>query len=206
MTRDDAAQRLSELRELIHHHDYRYYVEAQPEITDDAYDRLMRELTQLETRFPELVTPDSPTQRVAGTPTDVFKPVEHRVAMLSLDNTTTPDQLREFEARLKRALPGATFSYVCEPKIDGLGVALVYQRGRLLRGATRGDGRMGGGISPKRTTSRSAARSSCRAATSTRSTARSRRRARPPSRIRATPPRAPCARRIPRSRRAGRSM
>src|ERR1051325_4857604 len=117
MTRDDAAQRLSELREQIHHHDYLYYVEACPEITDDAYDRLMRELVELETRFPELVTPDSPTQRVAGTPTDVFKPVEHRVAMLSLDNTTTPDQLREFEARIKRALPGAAFTYVCEPKI-----------------------------------------------------------------------------------------
>ena len=148
MERDAAAQRLSELREQIHHHDYLYYVEARPEITDDAYDRLMGELTALETEFPELVTPDSPTQRVAGTPTDVFKPVEHRVAMLSLDNTTTPDQLREFEARLKRALPAATFSYVCEPKIDGLGVALVYERGRLVRGATRGDGRVGEEITP----------------------------------------------------------
>ena len=148
MERDAAAQRLTELREQIHHHDYLYYAEARPEITDDAYDRLMRELTALETEFPELVTPDSPTQRVAGTPTDVFKPVEHRVAMLSLDNTTTPDQLREFEARLKRALPAATFSYVCEPKIDGLGVALVYERGRLVRGATRGDGRVGEEITP----------------------------------------------------------
>jgi DNA ligase (NAD+) len=148
MERDEAAQRLSELREQIHHHDYLYYVEARPEITDDAYDRLMRELVELETRFPELVTPDSPTQRVAGTPTDVFRPVEHRVAMLSLDNTTTPDQLREFEARLKRALPGATFTYVCEPKIDGLGVALVYEGGRLVRGATRGDGRVGEDITP----------------------------------------------------------
>ena len=148
MERDAAAQRLTELREQIHHHDYLYYVEARPEVTDDAYDRLMRELTALETEFPELVTPDSPTQRVAGTPTDVFKPVEHRVAMLSLDNTTTPDQLREFEARLKRALPAATFSYVCEPKIDGLGVALVYERGRLVRGATRGDGRVGEEITP----------------------------------------------------------
>jgi DNA ligase (NAD+) len=143
MERDEAARRLLELREQIHHHDYLYYVEARPEITDDAYDRLLRELVELETRFPELVTPDSPTQRVAGTPTDVFKPVEHRVAMLSLDNTTTPDQLREFEARLRRALPGASFAYVCEPKIDGLGVALVYERGRLVRGATRGDGRVG---------------------------------------------------------------
>ena len=143
MERADAAQRLSELREQIHHHDYLYYVEARPEITDDAYDRLMRELQDLETRFPELVTPDSPTQRVAGTPTDLFKPVEHRVAMLSLDNTTTPDQLREFEARLQRAWPGAAFRYVCEPKIDGLGVALLYEQGRLVRGATRGDGRVG---------------------------------------------------------------
>ena len=148
MERDAAAQRLSELREQIHHHDYLYYVESRPEITDDAYDRLMRELTELETQFPELVTPDSPTQRVAGAPTDVFKPVEHRVAMLSLDNTTTPDQLREFEARIKRALPGAPFRYVCEPKIDGLGVALVYERGGLVRGATRGDGRVGEDITP----------------------------------------------------------
>jgi len=148
MERDDAAQRLSELREQIHHHDYLYYIEARPEITDDAYDRLVRELVDLEMRFPELVTPDSPTQRVAGTPTDVFKPVAHRVAMLSLDNTTTAEQLREFEARLKRALPGAALGYVCEPKIDGLGVALVYQRGRLVRGATRGDGRVGEEITP----------------------------------------------------------
>ena len=143
MERAEAQQRLSELREQIHHHDYLYYVEARPEVADDAYDRLMRELVELETRFPELVTPDSPTQRVGGAPTDLFKPVEHRVAMLSLDNTTTPEQLREFEARLTRALPNATVRYVCEPKIDGLGVALVYERGGLLRGATRGDGRVG---------------------------------------------------------------
>jgi DNA ligase (NAD+) len=148
MERADAAQRLSELREQIHHHDYLYYVEARPEITDDAYDRLMRELQDLETQFPELITPDSPTQRVAGTPTDLFKPVEHRVAMLSLDNTTTPDQLRDFEARLQRAWPGAAFRYVCEPKIDGLGVALLYEQGRLVRGATRGDGRVGEEITP----------------------------------------------------------
>jgi DNA ligase (NAD+) len=148
MQRADAAQRLSELREQIHHHDYLYYVESRPEVTDTEYDALMRELVQLETEFPELVTPDSPTQRVAGTPTDLFRPVEHQVAMLSLDNTTTPDQLREFEARLKRALPAATFTYVCEPKIDGLGVALLYERGRFARGATRGDGRVGEEITP----------------------------------------------------------
>jgi len=148
MERAGAAQRLTELREQIHHHDYLYYVEARPEVTDDAYDRLMRELEALEAAFPELVTPDSPTQRVAGTATDLFKPVEHQVAMLSLDNTTTPDQLREFAARLARALPIASVGYVCEPKIDGLGVALLYERGRLVRGATRGDGRVGEEITP----------------------------------------------------------
>ena len=143
MNRADASQRLAELREQIHRHDYLYYVEARPEIADAAYDGLVRELRDLEAQYPELVTPDSPTQRVAGAPTDVFKPVDHLAAMLSLDNATTVDQLREFEARIGRALPGAAFRYVCEPKIDGLGIALVYAHGRLVRGATRGDGRVG---------------------------------------------------------------
>jgi DNA ligase (NAD+) len=143
MDRADAAQRIDELRGQIRHHDYLYYVEARPEVSDVEYDRLLTELRALEAAFPELVTPDSPTQRVGGTPIDAFKPVEHRQAMLSLDNATTPEQLREFEARLRRALPSAEFSYVCEPKIDGLGVALVYERGRFVRGATRGDGRVG---------------------------------------------------------------
>src|SRR3989475_412469 len=135
MTRADALQRLSELREQIRHHDYLYYVEARPEISDAEYDALMRELRELEAQFPELVSPDSPTQRVAGQPVETFRPVEHRVAMLSLDNATTPDQLREFEARIGRALPGARFTYVCEPKIDGLGVALLYEQGRFVRAA-----------------------------------------------------------------------
>src|SRR4030095_5847343 len=148
MRRADAAQRVTELREQIHHHDYLYYAESRPEVSDAEYDALTRELRELEAAFPDLVTEDSPTQRISGTPTDIFKPVEHHAAMLSLDNATTPDDLREFEARLKRALPAATFSYVCEPKIDGLGVALVYERGRLVRGATRGDGRVGEEITP----------------------------------------------------------
>ncbi|HEY7520882.1 MAG TPA: NAD-dependent DNA ligase LigA [Methylomirabilota bacterium] len=155
MTRADALQRLTELREAIHHHDYLYYAEARPQISDAEYDALMRELRELEAAFPDLVTPDSPTQRVAGQPVDAFRPVEHRAAMLSLDNAMTPDDLREFEARLKRALPGAAFRYVCEPKIDGLGVALVYERGRLLRGATRGDGRVGEDITANLRTIRS---------------------------------------------------
>src|SRR5437773_2701683 len=129
MDRADAAGRLAELREAIRHHDYAYYVEARPEVADSEYDALRRELSDLEAAFPELITPDSPTQRVAGQPVDTFRPVEHKVAMLSLDNATTPEDLREFEARLNRALPGTGFRYVCEPKIDGLGVALLYQDG-----------------------------------------------------------------------------
>src|SRR5215813_10297460 len=155
MTRADALQRISELREQIRHHDYLYYAEARPEVSDAEYDALMRELRELEAAFPDLVTPDSPTQRVAGQPVDAFRPVEHRTAMLSLDNATSPDDLREFEARLGRALPGGRFEYVCEPKIDGLGIALLYERGRFVRGATRGDGRMGEDITPNLRTIRS---------------------------------------------------
>src|SRR5881296_4127089 len=155
MTRADALQRISELREQIHHHDYLYYTEARPEISDAEYDALMRELRELEAAFPDLVTPDSPTQRVAGQPVDAFRPVAHRAAMLSLDNATSPDDLREFEARLGRALPGTRLAYVCEPKIDGLGVALLYERGRFVRGATRGDGRTGEDITPNLRTIRS---------------------------------------------------
>jgi DNA ligase (NAD+) len=155
MTRADALQRISELREQIRHHDYLYYAEARPEVSDAEYDALMRELRELEAAFPDLVTPDSPTQRVAGQPVDAFRPVEHRTAMLSLDNATSPDDLREFEARLGRALPGGRFEYVCEPKIDGLGIALLYERGRFVRGATRGDGRVGEDITANLKTIRS---------------------------------------------------
>ena len=155
MDRADAAQRITELREQIHRHDYLYYVEARPEVSDAEYDRLMAELRALETEFPELISPDSPTQRIGGAPVDAFKTVEHRVAMLSLDNATSAEELREFEARMGRALPGARFGYVAEPKIDGLGVALLYERGRLVRGATRGDGRMGEDITQNLRTIRS---------------------------------------------------
>ncbi len=155
MNRADAQQRLTELREQIHRHDYLYYVEARPEITDAEYDALMRELAAREAEFPELVTPDSPSQRVAGAPVDLFRPVEHRVPMRSLDNATTPEQLREFEARLGRLLPGAQCLYVCEPKIDGLSIALLYERGRFVRGATRGDGRVGEDVTANLRTIRS---------------------------------------------------
>ncbi len=151
----DAAQRVTELREQIHRHDHLYYVEARPEVSDAEYDGLMRELKALEAEFPEMVTPESPTQRIGGTPIEAFQSVEHRVAMLSLDNATSPEELREFEARITRALPGQRFTYVCEPKIDGLGVALVYERGRFVRGATRGDGRVGEDITANLRTIRS---------------------------------------------------
>jgi len=103
MNRADALQRITELREEIHRHDYLYYTEARPESSDAEYDAVMRELRGLESEFPDLVAPDSPTQRVAGQPVDAFRPVEHRAAMLSLDNATSPDDLREFAARIGRA-------------------------------------------------------------------------------------------------------
>ena len=139
----DVAQRIETLREALHRHNYLYYVEDRPEISDAEYDRLLRELRALEEAHPELVTPDSPTQAVGGHVAQLFAPVEHKGPMLSLDNALSADDLREFEGRLRRTLPHAEFTYVCEPKIDGLGVALLYTRGRFARGATRGDGRVG---------------------------------------------------------------
>jgi DNA ligase (NAD+) len=142
-TKKRAAARAEELRSLLHHHSYFYYILNRPEISDEEYDRLFNELKELEAAHPELITPDSPTQRVGGAVAEGFASVQHRVPMLSLDNAYTADEIREFEARLQRALPGETFAYVCEPKVDGLGVALLYGKGRLVRGATRGDGRLG---------------------------------------------------------------
>jgi DNA ligase (NAD+) len=139
----DPAERIETLREALHRHNYLYYVENRPEISDAEYDRLLRELRALEEAHPELATPDSPTQAVGGHVAQAFAPVEHKGPMLSLENAVSSDDLREFEARLRRALPTAQFAYVCEPKIDGLGVALLYARGRFARGATRGDGRVG---------------------------------------------------------------
>jgi DNA ligase (NAD+) len=135
--------RVEELRRLIRRHDYLYYVLARPEISDAAYDRMFNELKRLEQQHPELITPDSPTRMVAGEVAEGFAPVEHSSPMLSLDNATSEEDIREFEARMERILPGASFNYVCEPKIDGLGVALVYRKGAFVRGATRGDGRVG---------------------------------------------------------------
>ncbi|MFZ5766597.1 MAG: NAD-dependent DNA ligase LigA [Thermodesulfobacteriota bacterium] len=142
--RAEARQRLAELRETIACHDHRYYVLDDPLISDAAYDQLFRELLELERRFPELITPDSPSQRVGGAPLATFAPRVHRVAMLSLDNAFSEAELREFEVRLQRFLKdGAELTYVAEPKLDGLAVELVYEAGLLVHGSTRGDGRTG---------------------------------------------------------------
>ena len=146
LPRADAARRVRRLRRDIRRHDRLYYVEARPEISDAEYDTLVRELAVLERRFPDLVTADSPTQRVAGRPT--FRPVQHRVAMLSLESVIRPEDIGAFDARVRRVLGADRVRYVCEPKVDGLGVALLYRHGRLLRGATRGDGQVGEDVTP----------------------------------------------------------
>ena len=138
-----ARLRVEELRSLINYHNYRYHVLDDPEIADAAYDRLMRELRQLEERHPELITPDSPTQRVGGEPAPAFGVVEHRVPLLSLANAFDEDELRAWYRRLTGLLETDDVAFVCEPKIDGLAVALVYEHGRFAQGATRGDGARG---------------------------------------------------------------
>jgi len=140
---DEARREIESLREQIFYHDYRYYVLDSPEISDAEYDELMRRLRQLEAEFPELITPDSPTQRVGGQPLAGFQQVEHRLPMLSLDNAFSRDDLLAFHERVQRRLQGQPVSYVVEPKIDGLAVSLLYENGVFVRGATRGDGERG---------------------------------------------------------------
>ena len=141
-------KRLAVLRRAVSEHQRRYFVEDRPAINDAEYDALYRELQDLEAAHPQLVTPDSPTQRVGAQPAEGFESVAHQVPMLSLDNARDADELREFEARLGRLQDqeAQPLSYVVEPKIDGLGVALLYESGEFVRGATRGDGRVGENI------------------------------------------------------------
>src|SRR5437763_17079209 len=128
------AQRAEELRRLIHHHNYLYYVEARPEISDREYDRLLKELQDLEAAHPELITPDSPTQRVGGEPIEGFATVRHREPMLSIDNTYNANELREFDRRVHKLLPGERVTYVVELKIDGVAIALTYENGLFTGG------------------------------------------------------------------------
>lgn len=141
--KDRVEKRMRELIELISYHDIKYYVEDNPEISDYEYDMLVRELRDLEEKYPALVLPDSPTQRVSGKALDEFPQVEHKVAMLSLDNCYSDEELKDFDARVRKLLGNEAVEYVVELKIDGLGIALMYEDGVLVRGATRGDGRVG---------------------------------------------------------------
>ena len=141
-----AKKRIAELREQIRHHDYVYHVEARSEISDREYDRLYAELKTLEEQFPDLVTTDSPTQRGSGQPLKEFKSVRHAVPMMSLDNTYSVDELREFDTRVRKLLPNEKVEYVLEPKIDGVSITVRYDDGRLAVGATRGDGTTGDDI------------------------------------------------------------
>ena len=150
----DAQLRVEELRDQLNYHSYRYYVLDDPEVSDAEYDELTRELASLEERFPELVTPDSPTQRVGISPADLFAPVEHRARMLSLDNAFSHGELEAWAARVERAV-GTGARYSCEAKIDGVAVALTYEKGLLTKGATRGDGRIGEDITANVRTVRS---------------------------------------------------
>ncbi|MDH1624241.1 NAD-dependent DNA ligase LigA [Pseudomonas chengduensis] len=148
----DAAQRISELRNELDAHNYRYYVLDEPSVPDSEYDRLFRELQALEAEHPELVTPESPTQRVGGEALSAFGEVRHEVPMLSLGNAFDEDDLRAFDRSVQNGLGvqggdlfggGAEIEYSCEPKLDGLAVSLRYENGQLVRGATRGDGSTG---------------------------------------------------------------
>ena len=139
-TKEEAEKYVEELREVIRFHDYKYYVETNPVISDYDYDQLFHALKKLEERFPELVTPDSPTQRVASEITEKFPVVEHLTPMLSLDNTYSPEDLREWDRRVKKILGVDRVEYCVEPKYDGAGIALVYRDDLFVRGATRGDG------------------------------------------------------------------
>lgn len=140
------ADEIAALRKQIRYHDRLYYVEGRNEISDLEYDRLYKQLATLEADHPELITPDSPTQRVGGEPVTTLPEVAHRVPMLSIENTYSLDELRRFAARVEKALPGEQVQWVVELKIDGVAVSLLYEHGVLVRGATRGNGRVGDDI------------------------------------------------------------
>ena len=146
----DPLNRINQLRQEIRYHEERYYIHNAPDISDDEFDRLLHELERLEAEHPDLVTPDSPTQRVAGRPTENFPSVEHIAPMLSLDNAYNEEELRAFDERVRRGLGrgDAPVAYVAELKIDGLSIALTYEDGRLVCGATRGDGVRGEDVTP----------------------------------------------------------
>ena len=139
----DVAAEIAYLREQIRYHDYKYYVLAAPEISDLDYDRLVQRLKDLEAKHPELITPDSPTQRVGEQPVSGLRPITHRVPMLSIENTYSIEELKAFGVRTAKLLPGEKIQWVVELKIDGVAVSLMYEQGGLVYGATRGNGTVG---------------------------------------------------------------
>ncbi len=150
-----AKHETEELRDKLRHHEYLYYVLDQPEISDASYDRLMKRLEELETAHPELITPDSPSVRVGGTPREGFQTVQHARPMLSLDNAFSYDQLRDFDRRVRQGSGREKIEYIAEHKFDGLSISLQYVNGLLARGVTRGDGRTGEDVTPNVKTIRS---------------------------------------------------
>ena len=155
MTKSEAKKRIEKLREEIERHNFKYYVEAKPVISDQEFDRLMHELIDLEGSFPEFQVPDSPTQRVGGAPLKGFKTVRHEIPMLSMDNTYSYEELRDFDARVRNGLDVKQVDYFVEEKIDGVSISLMYRDGLLAFGATRGDGRTGDDITENLKTIRS---------------------------------------------------
>ncbi len=153
MNKNDAKKQIQKLRDEINYHNYQYYVENNPVISDYQYDMLLKELEALETQYPDLITSDSPTQRVGGEPLKGFRTVEHKIPMLSLDNAYSYDELREFDERVKKNTTDV--EYICEPKIDGVSIALIYENGIFIRGTTRGDGIKGDDITSNLRTIRS---------------------------------------------------
>jgi DNA ligase (NAD+) len=141
MKKNEAKKAIAKLREEINYHNYKYYIEDSPVISDYEYDMLLKRLESLEAEYPDLITSDSPTQRVGGTPLQGFVSVEHTIPMLSLENAYSYEELHEFDDRVKKNV-GAV-EYVCEPKIDGVSIAILYENGVFIRGATRGDGMKG---------------------------------------------------------------
>src|SRR3989338_9725240 len=147
---------IEKLREEINYHNYRYYVLDNPAISDAEYDRLMKQLEVLEKKYPELITPDSPTQRVGAKPLEAFGTITHTMPMLSLRNAFNAEEAKEFDERVKRLLKAThDIEYVAEPKIDGLAIELVYEDGRFTAGSTRGDGYTGEDVTQNLKTIRS---------------------------------------------------
>ncbi|MGC9328282.1 MAG: DNA ligase LigA-related protein, partial [Candidatus Hinthialibacter sp.] len=148
-------KRIQQLRSEIRRHEYLYYVLAQPEISDQDFDRLMRELEDLETQHPRFIRPDSPTQRVGGRPLEEFETVPHRTPMLSISNTYSEGELRDFHERVVKGLHGVSPSYIVQPKIDGVAISLLYRDGLFERAVTRGDGKQGDDVTQNVRTIRS---------------------------------------------------